>query len=78
MIRVDYSGLNWKRIATPTEMVHHHCGGRIWYCWKYDSHFCSLCGRWTEVKNKDAICEYDSNRPNNAIQVLNEVKNKKY
>ncbi len=78
MIRVDYSGLDWKKIATPTEMVHYHCGGRIWYNWRYDSHFCSLCGKWTEVKTKDAICEYSLHRPNNAINALNEVhKNKK-
>lgn len=73
MIRVDYSGLDWKKIATKTEMMHHNCGGTIYYNWRYDSHFCSLCGKWTEVKTKDAVCEFGLNRPKNAIQALNQV-----
>lgn len=73
MIRVDYSGLDWKKVADATEMMHRNCGGRIFYSWKYDAHFCSLCGRWTEVKCNDAACEFCRNRPKNAINLINSV-----
>lgn len=66
-IRVDYSGLDWSLIGEPLEKEErcHHCGGKIMFCKKYNTKFCSSCGEW--VKDK---------RPKNALVVLNQANKK--
>lgn len=74
MIRVDYSGLDWKKIGyRANNRIHKNCGGEIWYCKKHDAMFCNMCGNWLVNISKDKNREHRSTRPRNAIQVLNKV-----
>ena len=75
MIRVDYSGMNWKKIGIQSNMVHTNCGGQVWYSYAFDSYFCSTCGRWVDVRCRNDIQD-NSDRPSNAVILLNIISKK--
>lgn len=70
MIRVDYSGLDWSKVGTRTNLKCRCCGGTIYHSEKHDARFCSSCGRWIDKRCKPPYCPYCKDRPANAVTLL--------
>ena len=72
MIRVDYSGLNWKLVGKRVQKVHiggvdEICMGDVYYSKQFDSHFCTTCGMWLD---RDKKLKNVPKRPETAFELL--------
>lgn len=75
MIRVDYSGLNWKDLGHYVHLTHSKCGGQVMYSPNYKALFCSMCGNWIYLgKGKKPPAASSNTRPATALQALQNLK----
>lgn len=77
MIRVDYSGLDWKKIGIKTKLKCRKCGGDIYLATEYDARFCSSCGIWIDKKCNFKQCWFCRNRPNFSLYALYKIQGNK-
>ena len=74
MIRVDYSGLNWKDLGHYVNLTHAKCGGQVMYSPNYKALFCTTCGIWIYLGKGKQPPAVSSTRPATALQALQNLK----